>query len=238
MLTATSLKGALMGGHGTTVDTLCYLFMLLSEHPRHLADMRKEHDSIFSPCLSTTKQMLLAAPSKLQDLPYTEAVLRETLRLFPVGMPLREATPGETIRYKGLDLPLGDRRLVVVLNAQDIHYNPDLYPKPSKFKPERWLDSENEIPRAHFRTFSRGSRMCLGMNLAMNQMKVVLLMVARDFDFRCADLKPNPKARAEFTKLDVDFGDVIFQEIGLEAKPRGPMRMLVKKRTGREGQAA
>lgn len=121
---------------------------------------------------------------------------------------------------------------MVVLNAQDIHYNPDLYPTPSEFKPERWLDGEKEIPRAHFRTFSRGSRMYLGINLAMNEMKVVLLMVARDFDFRYADLRPNPKPRAEFTKLDADFGDVIFQEIGLEAKPRGPMRMLVKKRTG------
>lgn len=98
MLTAISLKGALMEGHGATVDTLCYLLMLLSKHPGHLANMRKEHDTTFSPCLSTIKQMLLATSSKLQDLPYTEAVLRETLRLFPVGMPLRKAASGATIR--------------------------------------------------------------------------------------------------------------------------------------------
>lgn len=219
-----------VGGHGTTVDTLCYVLMFLSKHLDHLAKMREEHDNTFSPSIATTKEILLSNPSKLQDLPYTEAILRETLRLFPVGMPLREAEPGSTIHYEGRDMPFGERQLVVVLNAQDIHYNKELYPNPSEFRPDRWLNQEKEIPRANFRTFSRGSRMCLGMNLAMNEMKVVLLLVARDFDFMCADLKPNMDARARFTHLDEVFGDVVFQEIGLEAKPKGPMRMLVTKR--------
>lgn len=212
--------------------------MFLPAHPDHLIKMREEHDTIFSPSLATTKEMLLSDPSKLQDLPYTEAILRETLRLFPVGMPLREAEPESTIHYDGQDWPLGDKRLVVVLNAQDIHYNPDVYPDPSEFRPARWLSPGKEVPRTNFRTFSRGSRMCLGMNLAMNEMKVVLLLVARDFDFRFADLKPNLNARAHFTRLDKTFGDVVFQEIGLEAKPKGPMKMLVKKRQSCEGHRA
>jgi hypothetical protein len=53
-------------------------------------------------------------------------------------------------------------------------------------------------------------------------------MTIRDYDFECANLKPNAKPRATYTKLDSVYGDIVFQELGLEAKPRGGMMMRVK----------
>ena len=206
------------------------MLMLLTKDPKMMAKMRQEHDEVFSPDHETTKQMLLANPEKLQEIPYTNAIIRETLRLFPVGIPLRSAEEGSTIPYKGTEYPLGDSRFVIALNGHDLHYNSDYFPSAASFKPERWLDDQNQVPRSYFRTFSRGARACLGMNLAINELKVVLIMVIRDFDFRCADLKPNLQAKTSYTTLDTEFGDVIFQEVGLEAKPRGPMMMLTKKR--------
>jgi len=64
----------------------------------------------------------------------------------------------------------------------------------------------------------------------MNELKIILLLTVQDYDFECMDLKPNDKPRAVYTDLDLTYGDVIFQELGIEAKPRGGMMMRVKRR--------
>lgn len=85
------------------------------------------------------------------------------------------------------------------------------------------------VPRNAFRTFSRGARACLGQTLAIDELRVILLLVIRDYNFECAGLKPNPKPRASYTTLDTVYGDIVFQELGMEAKPRGAMMMTVSK---------
>ncbi|KAL7782117.1 cytochrome P450 [Trichoderma ceciliae] len=224
-----NVKALLIGGHGTTTDCLCYIYMLLSESPDVVAKLRKEHASIFSDNFDSTVESLLGAPEKLQSLPYTEAVIKEALRLFPVGFGVRAAPEGTTLKYNGRALPI-DNNLVVALNGFDLHYNPEYYPDPNTFRPERWLDPKHEIPRSYFRTFGRGPRACLGQNLAQNELKVILLMTIRDYDFKCVGLKPNKKPKAIYTDLDTVYGDIVFQELGLEAKPRGKMYITVKKR--------
>lgn len=200
--------------------------MLLSKFPRAVQALRTEHSSVLGTSHQATVDTLVASPEKLQSLPYTEAVIKETLRLFPVGFGVRSAPTGATLSYDSRLFPI-DRNLGVVLQGHDVHYNPAYFPDPTLFKPERWL--ENEIPKSYFRTFGRGLRGCMGLNLAMNKMKVILAMTVRDFDFQCADLKANEQPRGMHTDLDLIFGDKVFQELGLEAKPRGGMKMTVKR---------
>lgn len=69
----------------------------------------------------------------------------------------------------------------------------------------------------------------MGRNLAFNEMKIILAMTLREYEFECVGLKGNEVGRATYTDLDVVFGDVVFQELGLEAKPRGKMNMRVRK---------
>ena len=201
--------------------------MLLSHAPTALYKMRQEHDDVFGKDFDGTVESLLDAPAKLQDLLYTDAIIKESLRLFPVGFTVREADAGAKLTVQGKSYPI-DRHQGVVLNGHDLHYNSDFFPNHTEFRPERWLDSEGGVPRSHFRTFGRGPRACLGQNLAMNELKVILLMIVRDFEFECADLKPNVKPKTSYTNLDNIFGDIIFQELGIEARPRGGMMMTVK----------
>ena len=134
----------------------------------------------------------------------------------------------------------------MVATAHTLHYDPTYYPNPAQFHPERFLssnqdaadDSENEgrpesnIPRSYFRTFGRGPRACLGQNLAQDELRIILLMTVRDYDFECADLKPNVvPGRVMYTALDTVFGDAVFQELGIEARVRGKMDMRVTRRT-------
>ena len=107
-----------------------------------------------------------------------------------------------------------------------MHYSETYFPSPSTFRPERFLG--DAVPRGWFRTFSRGARACLGQDLAMDMMRVVLLLTVRDYDFACAGLEPNDKPKSTYTQLDTVFGDIVFAELALEARPRGGMMMTVK----------
>ena len=60
-------------------------------------------------------------------------------------------------------------------------------------------------------------------------MKVILIMTVRDYEFECVGLVPNKVPKTRYTDLDTIYGDVIFQELGLEAKPPGGVDMRVRK---------
>lgn len=82
-LAVTNIKALLLGGHGTTTDTLCYAYLLLSTHLPVLAQLRAEHDAVFSRDRARTLAQLHPAPHTLNNLPYTTAVIKETLPSSP-----------------------------------------------------------------------------------------------------------------------------------------------------------
>ncbi|KAF4834954.1 putative sterigmatocystin biosynthesis P450 monooxygenase stcS [Colletotrichum tropicale] len=223
-----NIKNLLVGGHGTTTDTICFSFMLLSEAPAVVETMLQEHRDILGSDFDSIVSSIANNPEKLQTLPYTEAVIKEILRLFPIGFTVRQAAPQATVSHNGETFPI-DNGLMVCMNGHDLHYNPQFFPNPSEFSPERWLGPK-EIPRSQFRTFGRGLRSCMGENLAMNELKIIFSLILVDFSFKCYGLAPNTKTTTSYTDLDQTYGDVIFQELGLEAKPRGGMMMTVRRR--------
>lgn len=97
---------------------------------------------------------------------------------------------------------------------------------PLKFDPERFI--RQDYTRIAWRPFERGPRACIGKTLAMDELTLVFLLTARDFDFACADLKPNKTSRTEWNNLDLTFGDRAYQEFVFEASPRDGMPMTVK----------
>ncbi|KAI1656561.1 cytochrome P450 [Daldinia decipiens] len=226
-LLVTNVKGLLLGGMGTSVDTLCYVYMLLSKHPEVVQKMLEEQDAVFGRDLETTMENLKESPTKLNELEYTTGVIKETMRLFPVGFGVKEAPAGATVSYQGREYPIGGG-LVIVPSWHTMHFDSQYFPEPSAFRPERFLGEG--VPRGWFRTFSRGPRACLGQDLAIDIMRVILLLTVRDFHFELTGLRPNPKPRSTYTDLDTIFGDIVFQELSMEAKPRGGMMMTVKEK--------
>ena len=68
--------------------------MLLYKSPAVMKKIREEHSQVFHENFTETLNILLASPQKLDELEYTTAVIKETLRLFPVGFGPREAEDG------------------------------------------------------------------------------------------------------------------------------------------------
>lgn len=98
-----------------------------------------------------------------QTLPYLSAVVKEGLRISmanPTRLP-REVPP-EGWSFGGYRFPAGTN---VAVQLYTMHHNPAVFPEPSEFKPERWLNPTPEMQRDHI-PFGLGNRQCIARNLA------------------------------------------------------------------------
>lgn len=118
---------------------------------------------------------------ELDQLPYLGAVLMEAFRL-DFGLAGRHAMidPDNTIVYsdrgRTYKIPAGTPMSVQTLI---LHTNDDIFPDPWAFKPERWLDDEAAMRRKYILSFNKGSRQCLGINLAKAELSIGLATAAR-----------------------------------------------------------
>ena len=178
----------IFSGHDTTASTICYIFHLLCQNVESLGRLRAEHSLVLGPEVSQTASALVEDPYLLNKLPYTEAVIKEALRLYPAASSTRGGEAGYSIKESdGFQYPTSGFLVWVVHQA--MHRDPSYWPQPDSFLPERWL-----VPEGHhlhpikgaYRPFEFGPRNCIGQELAMLEMKVIVAMTAREFNIQSA----------------------------------------------------
>jgi cytochrome P450 len=117
--------------------------------------------------------------SELGALPYTRAFIREVTRLHP--------TNARIVRVALADSRLGDQPVPagcrVVVNVLAIHRDSRFYDRPDEFAPARWLEGQPSAHKFAYLAFGRGTRRCLGENLAQFALTGLLPMLARTWDF-------------------------------------------------------
>lgn len=123
---------------------------------------------------------------------YIERVIKETMRLFPVG-PLIVRSVSDDLKMGDYTLPKG---CSVVLAIIKLHRRADIWKNPLEFNPDRFLPEE--IAKRHpyaFIPFSAGPRNCIGLTYAMMGMKVLIATILRryilkkDFYVKIEDIK-------------------------------------------------
>ena len=220
------LKLFLFSGHDTTSSATCYHIYLLSKHPGVLARVRREHDSIFGKDTGKIASAISSAPHLLNQLPLTTAVIKESLRLFATVTPSRQGEHGFSITdAEGRSFPTGD--FLVLPCTQLIHIDPALWPQPDSFIPDRFLvgpDDPLYPVKGAWRGFEHGPRNCIGQELAMLEMKVILLLVSRTYDFQPAYDELDMKSGRQQPKLH---GETAYQVEILQ--PRGNLPVRVKR---------
>eukprot|EP01102_Stenamoeba_stenopodia_P011227 TRINITY_DN3433_c0_g1_i1.p1 TRINITY_DN3433_c0_g1~~TRINITY_DN3433_c0_g1_i1.p1 ORF type:complete len:460 (-),score=84.81 TRINITY_DN3433_c0_g1_i1:70-1449(-) len=148
-----------VAGHDTTASTLMTAMYLLAAHPEHQDKVIKELDGVVGKREITWDD--------LGKLEYLTAVIRETLRLYPPAtMIVRNTLKDVTIC--DYNVPKGT---LAVISIYSIHRDPELWPEPEVFKPERFINAEEKHPYAWI-PFSSGPRVCLGAKFAMLEMKI------------------------------------------------------------------
>jgi cytochrome P450 len=119
--------------------------------------------------------------SKLEQLPYLSAIISEGFRKsYGVTQRLPRVSPDAPLIYKEWVIPTGTP---VGMTSIFMHDNPEYFPNPEVFNPDRWLkaDSERRLSK-YLVNFSKGTRSCLGMNLAKAEIVLTLAAVFHRFD--------------------------------------------------------
>ncbi|KAI6776894.1 hypothetical protein HG530_000839 [Fusarium avenaceum] len=186
----------LFAGFDTTAATLSWLFRLLCQHPEVLAKLREEHDTVLGPDAWGAADVLRRDPQLLNQLPYTLAVLRESMRYHTNVGSMRRGEqgfflvgpPGSGPGFEGKKLPTDG--FIVWDGNFAAHHDPELWHRPGEFLPERFLitDPQDPLfpPPNGWRSFSAGPRNCIGQNLVYLEAKLAMALVVRCFDIECA----------------------------------------------------
>lgn len=174
----------MLAGHETTANTLSWTWMLLAQHPEVEAKLHAELQQVLEGRSPTI--------ADLGQLPYTNAVIKESMRVYPpVAILGRESIE---------DVTIGDylipKDCVIIISQWVMHHSPDYFNEPESFIPERWLPNSDEVPlekqlpRGVYFPFGDGPRICIGKGFAMMEAVLILSAIAQKFRF---NLSPEHK---------------------------------------------
>ncbi|XP_071700184.1 demethylepipodophyllotoxin synthase-like [Rutidosis leptorrhynchoides] len=175
------IKAIYAAATDTTTPTLTWALALLVNNPLALKKAQQELEIHVGRDRNVDE-------SDLKNLVYLQAIIKETMRLYPAG-PL--SVPHESTEdciVGGYTVPKGTRLLV---NIWKIQHDPQIWTDPFDFQPERFLTNNKEIDvkGQHFELipFGSGRRICVGISVALETLQFVLANVLHGFEF----LKPS-----------------------------------------------
>jgi len=167
----------LLAGHETTANLLAWTWYLLAQHPETERRLHDEIDAVPAETLGA---------DDLAYLPFTRAVLAESMRLFPpawiVGRRALEEYP--------IDEYVLPARTIVLVSQWVVHRDPRWWPDATAFQPERWLPGGSALdparPKFAYFPFGAGTRVCIGEQFAWLEAILALATFARRWRFRLA----------------------------------------------------
>jgi cytochrome P450 len=169
----------LLAGHETTALTLTWTWLLLAQNPEVEQKLHYELDRVLG---GRFPQF-----SDLPALPYTERVIKESMRLYPPAWSLARTVISD-FELRGYRIPAGAN---VVMSQWIMHRNPAYFPDPQKFDPDRWLaEHSQKLPRFAYFPFGGGPRQCIGSSFAMMEATLLLATIAKGFSLRNAANHP------------------------------------------------
>lgn len=158
----------IFAGQDTVAATLAFTLILLSQHPDVLADIEAELDAV-----------LRGAPPTGDDLarlPLLDAVIDESMRVLPAIVISLFRQPVTERRLGPYVLPAGS---LVVLSPLVTHRDPDVFPEPLRFRPQRWAAIK---PGPYeYMPYGAGPRMCMGAVFAAHLLRTQLAMILQRF---------------------------------------------------------
>lgn len=172
-------EGEIFTGAGseTTAKTLTTIMFYLAANPEP-CDLLKIELAAAMP-----DPMQLQPLTKLEQLPYLTAVIQEGLRL-SYGLTTRlPRVAHERLQYHDWEIPPGTP---VSETPYFILVDPKIFPDPETFRPERWLNDPVRLSRYQV-CFGKGSRQCIGMNLASAELYLATAVIVRRFSLELFD---------------------------------------------------
>jgi len=169
----------------TTSTTMTFTLYNLAKYPQHVTKVREEMERV-----GVAPGSVLTAAQALK-MEYLDAVIKESLRLYPPILILGKKCIQEDTLPSGYFVPKGTQ---ILISAWSTHRDPRQWDAPEDFRPERFLiddpmEEKNE-PGTTRRNpylwvpFSAGPRTCIGRHLGMQTLKTLLTAIIQKFDFK------------------------------------------------------
>ncbi|XP_033645879.1 cytochrome P450 2U1-like [Asterias rubens] len=199
--------GLFIDGTETTSTTLLWLVMFMALHPNIQREVQSEIDDV----IGGSRQPSMADSPYM---PYTNAVILETLRIRPVG-PL--TIPHQTKEETTLNVYTVPRNTCVLINTWAVHHDPATWTEPEKYNPTRFLsaDGKSVVQHESYIPFGTGRRHCVGERLARTELFLIFVNLLQQFslEFPAEKLLPSKEGLS-----------------GIILKP-GPFEICVTRRT-------
>ncbi|XP_050173804.1 cytochrome P450 3A9-like [Myiozetetes cayanensis] len=164
----------IFAGYEPTSNTLGYLAYELAMHPDVQQKLVQEIDA----ALPNKAPLTYDAVMKLE---YLDMTLSETLRMYPLGGRL-ERNCKKDVEINGVTIPKGT---IVMIPPYVLHRNPEYWPNPEEFRPERFSKENKESMDPYtYLPFGAGPRNCIGMRFALLTLKVAIVSLLQHFTFQ------------------------------------------------------
>lgn len=166
-----NLRLLVLAGHETTASTMAWMSVVLGREPQLWEKLVAE---------ATAAPEVPRVPKALRNFPYAEGVFREALRLNPPVTQDGRRVSGE-FKLMGQPVPMGtDITIPIVYLSR----NPDFYPDPDVFRPERWVEKQGALEALELVQFGGGPHFCLGYHVAWMESVQFAVAIARQLSAR------------------------------------------------------
>jgi len=172
-----------IAGFETTATTITYCLFELARNPEVQERLCEELESALDGIEVNTDSYYEAVINRI---PYLDCVIKETLRKYPPVIRLERRIGVEGYKLGGVPL---EKEQLVQIPTFAVHHNPEYYPEPERFNPDRFLPENKHllVPYTYL-PFGQGPRNCVGMRFAYQEIKLLLAKMLPKFQFA-----PTPK---------------------------------------------
>jgi cytochrome P450 len=159
-----------LAGHETSANSISWAWYLLAQHPDIAAKLYTELDRVLGGRPPTIHD--------LPQLPYTDMVIKEVLRLYPPLWNLARDVL-EDVQLGEYTIPKGS---ALIISPYIVQHDPQHWEDPERFAPERFKDNyDKQVQRGAYFPFSYGPRVCVGQGFAMTELQLMLATIAQRY---------------------------------------------------------
>jgi cytochrome P450 family 4 subfamily V len=176
-------------GHDTTGVSLGWTLYCLGRNVDFQLQLQRELDAVMG-------QRTVPDHDDLQRMPYLHACISESLRLYP-PVPMFSRTTTEPLTLGGVSIPRG---MDVSISPWLLHRDSAVWTRPDEFLPERWLGDDgcgNKVHHFSYMPFAQGPRNCIGRMFALNEEKVLVATIVKQFTIAALhnldEVQPSPE---------------------------------------------
>ncbi|XP_056131174.1 cytochrome P450 3A30-like isoform X1 [Lampris incognitus] len=163
----------IFAGYETSSNTMSFLAYNLATHPEIQKTLQEKIDEAFPDKGRPTYEAVM-------QMEYLDMVLNESQRLFPIAVRL-ERVAKTSVEINNMTIPKGT---VTMIPLHALHREPNLWPEPDAFKPERFSkENRDNIDPYAYLPFGAGPRNCIGMRFAILMMKLATVEILQNFSF-------------------------------------------------------